>query len=60
MLYFSCTDYLFESFKITLFIKLPVGYKVSRLLRGVKCRSCINANVLEHYALKQKAVTAGN
>lgn len=51
---------LFLSFKITLFIKLPVGYKVSRLLRGVKCRSCINANVLEHHALEQKTVTDGN
>lgn len=51
---------LFLRFKITLFIKLPVNYKVSRLLRRVKCRSCINANVLEHYALKQKTVTDGN
>lgn len=49
---------LFLIFKITLFIKLPVGYKVSRLLRGVKCRSSINANVLEHF--EQKTVTDGN
>lgn len=45
---------LFLSFKIDLFIKLPVGYKVSRLLRGVKCRSCINANVLENHALNRR------
>lgn len=47
-------------FKITLFIKMPVGYKVSGLLSGVKCRSCINANVLGHHALEQKTVTDGN
>lgn len=39
---------------------MPVGYKVSGLLSGVKCRSCINANVLEHHALEQKTVTDGN
>lgn len=45
---------------INLFIKLPVGYKVSHLLRGVKCLYFINANVLEHHSLEQKTVTDGN